>query len=54
MENEPRPPKVHQEFINRFPKLQLAWESIAEAGKQGPLDERTAWLVTTGDRHRGT
>ena len=30
MENEPRPPKGHQEFVNRFPKLQLAWESIAK------------------------
>ena len=48
MENEPRPPKGHQEFVNRFPKLQLAWESIAEAGKEGPLDERTARLVKLG------
>ena len=48
MESEPRPPKMHQEFVNRFPKLQEAWESIAEAGKEGPLDERTARLVKLG------
>lgn len=41
----PKPPKAHQAFVTRYPKLGEAWENIAEAGLEGPLDERTARLI---------
>ena len=41
----PEPPKTYKKFISRYPKLGEAWDCITEAGKQGPLDERTARLV---------
>ncbi len=39
------PPKAYSDFVARFPKLGQAWDLLAEAGKEGPLDERTARLV---------
>ena len=45
MANIPKPPKVHEDFVARYPKLGEAWSHINEAGKQGPLDERTQRLV---------
>ena len=48
MSGPPKPPKTFLEFGERFPKLQQGWESIAEAGREGPLDERTARLVKLG------
>ena len=42
---EPRPPKAYQAFVQRYPKLGEAWESIHEAGREGPLDDKTARLV---------
>ena len=39
------PPKIYQKFITRYPQLGEAWECIAKAGKEGPLDEKTARLV---------
>jgi len=41
----PKPPKMYDNFIKRYPKLREAWESIAEAGKEGPLDEKKMRLV---------
>jgi len=41
----PPAPKAHKAFVTRYPKLGEAWECIAEAGKEGPLDEKTARLV---------
>jgi alkylhydroperoxidase/carboxymuconolactone decarboxylase family protein YurZ len=41
----PTPPAAYQTFVERFPKIGQAWELIAEAGKKGPLDEKTARLV---------
>ncbi|MBL0211738.1 MAG: carboxymuconolactone decarboxylase family protein [Holophagaceae bacterium] len=41
----PKPPSAYSEFIARFPKLGQAWDLLAEGGKEGPLDERTARLV---------
>jgi alkylhydroperoxidase/carboxymuconolactone decarboxylase family protein YurZ len=40
-----RPPKTYEAFVKRFPKLGQAWELVAQAGKVGPLDERTARLI---------
>ncbi|MCI0457980.1 MAG: carboxymuconolactone decarboxylase family protein [Gemmataceae bacterium] len=45
MNDPPKPPKTYEAFVRRFPGLAQAWEAIAEAGKQGPLDERTARLI---------
>ncbi|HYR87599.1 MAG TPA: carboxymuconolactone decarboxylase family protein [Terriglobia bacterium] len=45
MKNVPRPPKTYELFRQRYPKLGEAWEKISEAGRDGPLDEKTARLV---------
>ena len=45
MSDTPRPPRVYNEFIARFPKLGEAWHLIAQAGKDGPLDDRQARVV---------
>ena len=39
---------MYSTFISRYPKLGSAWENIAEAGKEGPLDERTVRLIKLG------
>ena len=41
----PKPPKAYSKFIQRYPKLGRAWELIAEAGTEGPLDAKTARLI---------
>lgn len=48
MEQRAKPPTTHQAFSERFPRLRQAWDLIGEAGKQGPLDERTVRLVKLG------
>jgi alkylhydroperoxidase/carboxymuconolactone decarboxylase family protein YurZ len=45
MSKSPEPPKRYQEFVQRYPALGQAWELIAKAGREGPLDERTARLI---------
>jgi len=45
MTSTAKPPKRFVEFATRYPELAKAWELSAEAGKEGPLDERTARLV---------
>jgi len=45
---ESPPPKTHREFTKRFPRLGEAWELIGVAGREGPLDDRTARLVKLG------
>ena len=45
MKTGSKPPKTHDAFIRRFPKLGEAWEKIADAGRQGPLDAKTARLI---------
>lgn len=35
-------------FSARFPRLRDAWDLIGEAGKHGPLDEKTIRLVKLG------
>lgn len=45
---EVRPPQRYSEFIERFPGLAEAWETINTAGRQGPLDARTRRLVKLG------
>jgi len=41
----PKPPRTYEEFTKRFPKLKDSWELIGQAGKEGPLDEKTGRLV---------
>lgn len=45
MTSAPEPPKAYQSFVTRYPKLGQAWELAAEAGEEGPLDEKTVRLV---------
>lgn len=45
MSDLPKPPKTHHQFNEAFPELGKAWEIIGGAGKQGPLNEKTARLV---------
>lgn len=42
---EPRPPRVYQEFIQKYPKITEAWELLAVAGTEGPLDHKTCRLL---------
>jgi 4-carboxymuconolactone decarboxylase len=44
----PKPPKMYGDFIERYPELGRAWSLMAEAGRNGPIDERTARLVKLG------
>jgi len=48
MEKLPKPPETYESFVQRFPKLKEAWEQIAEAGKDGPLDQKTVRLIKLG------
>lgn len=41
----PTPPDHHEQFVRRYPKLEKAWELIADEGREGPLDDETARLV---------
>ena len=45
MSDLPKPPEPHHKFTGAFPELGKAWEIIGGAGKQGPLNEKTARLV---------
>ena len=44
----PKPPATHDAFVARYPKLGQAWELIAKAGTDGPLDAATQRLVKLG------
>lgn len=39
------PPKTYERFVERYPKLDKAWELIGETGREGPLDDKTIRLV---------
>ena len=45
MANMPNPPKRYLDFVERYPKLGSAWQSINEAGREGPIDERGQRLL---------
>ena len=38
-------PRMHTEFVERFPELGKAWELMSQAGDKGPLDAKTARLI---------
>ena len=42
---EPRPPHAYQDFIKRYPRLAQAWDMLAQAGQEGPLDLKTQRLI---------
>ncbi len=44
----PKPPRTFDEFSETFPVLRKAWDLMGDAGKEGPLDDRTARLVKLG------
>ena len=41
----PSPPKAFTAFSQRFPKAAAAWNLLSEAGRSGPLDEKTCRLI---------
>jgi len=45
MSDLPKPPKTHDHFVETFPELAEAWQTVGAAGKNGPLDEKTCRLV---------
>jgi alkylhydroperoxidase/carboxymuconolactone decarboxylase family protein YurZ len=45
MADAPIPPETYQAFVQRFPKVAQGWQALAEAGREGPLDERTVRLA---------
>jgi alkylhydroperoxidase/carboxymuconolactone decarboxylase family protein YurZ len=45
MKSIPKPPKSYDAFVSRYPKLSEAWEKIGEAGRDGPLDDKTIRLI---------
>ena len=48
MEERARAPSTYERFSERFPRLRQAWDALGEAGKEGPLDEKTVRLVKLG------
>lgn len=57
MSSMPGPPDSYMRFINRYPKLDAAWQAIREQGNEGPLDERMQRLIRVaiaiGSANRG-
>jgi 4-carboxymuconolactone decarboxylase len=45
MSRLPTPPDTFVEFTQRYAKLGEAWRLVGEAGRAGPLDEKTGRLV---------
>ena len=48
MAENPKPPKAFTSFVDHYPELGSAWESIGRAGRDGQIDESTARLVKLG------
>jgi len=53
----PKAPKAFLAFSRRYPLLAQAWDLIHDAGKDGPLDEKTCRLlrlaIALGARQEG-
>lgn len=47
-ETVPTPPEIYQQFVERYPKLEQAWEQLSEAGQEGRLDDKTIRLIKLG------
>ena len=39
---------AYRAFVERSPRVGQAWGAIEEAGREGPLDDRTSCLVNLG------
>lgn len=39
------PPRTYTQFVTRYPTLDKAWSLLGDAGREGPLDEKTLRLV---------
>ena len=48
MNTTPKPPKIYQRFVQRYPQLGQAWDLMAEQGQGGPLDSKSVRLVKLG------
>jgi alkylhydroperoxidase/carboxymuconolactone decarboxylase family protein YurZ len=48
MTDLPSPPAAYLQFTERNPEIAKAWEQVAMAGKDGPLDPATVRLVKLG------
>ena len=44
----PVPPEIYHQFVERYPKLEKAWEQLSEAGREGPFDDKTIRLIKLG------
>jgi len=45
MSDLPDPPKTYDDFNATFPELGEVWQQLGKAGKNGPLEGKTARLV---------
>jgi alkylhydroperoxidase/carboxymuconolactone decarboxylase family protein YurZ len=44
----PTLPEIYQNFVERYPQLEKAWETLSEAGREDSLDDKTLRLVKLG------
>lgn len=48
-EASPTPPEMYQQFVERYPQLEKAWEQLSAAGREGPVeDAKTIRLLKLG------
>ncbi len=45
MSAKSEPPKTYRGFVARYPKLAQAWDAMADAGADGPLDKKDTRLI---------
>jgi alkylhydroperoxidase/carboxymuconolactone decarboxylase family protein YurZ len=45
MSSAPKLPKAYEAFMTRYPTIGQAWDLLTKAGREGPLDEKTARLI---------
>lgn len=48
MSDAPKPPRTYDEFSRQFPTVRKAWDLLADAGEEGPLDQKSARLIKLG------
>jgi alkylhydroperoxidase/carboxymuconolactone decarboxylase family protein YurZ len=48
MQSGPKAPTTYEAFVQRYPALTRAWESLGAAGREAPLDARTVRLIKLG------
>jgi alkylhydroperoxidase/carboxymuconolactone decarboxylase family protein YurZ len=45
MSDTSKPPKAYEDFVKRYPTIAQAWDTLARAEKEGPLNDHTIRLV---------